>query len=114
MVQGRFWFPGALTLAVRHPQAQAPAADSDWTGWARHPEWHFKSSPDDSVVPTCLRCTHSQTWRTNFWLPSGRGMDREFGVNRCKLFHLDWISNEALLYSTGNNVKYGLIEHDGR
>ena len=34
-------------------------------------------------------------------------MDGEFGVNRCKLLHLEWISNEVLLYSTG-------IEHDGR
>ena len=24
----------------------------------------------------------------------GSGMDREFGVGRCKLLHLDWISNE--------------------
>ena len=29
-------------------------------------------------------------------------MDREFGVNRCKLWLLEWISNEVLLYSTGN------------
>ena len=32
------------------------------------------------------------------------GMDREFGVSRCGLLHLDWISNEVLLYSTGNCV----------
>ena len=32
------------------------------------------------------------------------GMDWEFGVSRCKLFHLEWISNEVLLYSTGNYV----------
>ena len=32
----------------------------------------------------------------------GSGMDREFGVNRCKLLHLEWISNEILLYSTVN------------
>ena len=32
----------------------------------------------------------------------GRGseMDWEFGVNRCKLLHVEWISNEILLYST--------------
>ena len=33
------------------------------------------------------------------------GMDWEFGVNRCKLLHLEWISNEILLYSTGNYMK---------
>ena len=33
------------------------------------------------------------TWRTDLWLPEGErggsGMDREFGVSRCKLFHLE-------------------------
>ena len=32
------------------------------------------------------------------------GMDWEFGVSRCKLLHLDWISNEILLYSTRNYI----------
>ena len=33
----------------------------------------------------------------------GRGrMDWEFGVKRWKLLHLEWISNEILLYSTEN------------
>ena len=32
----------------------------------------------------------------------GSGVDWEFGVGRCKLLHLEWISNELLLYSTGN------------
>ena len=40
----------------------------------------------------------------------GSGMDGEFGVNRCKLLRLKWISNEVLLYSTGNYV----LKHDGR
>ena len=31
----------------------------------------------------------------------GSGMDWEFGVNRYKLLPLEWISNEILLYSTG-------------
>ena len=29
------------------------------------------------------------------------GRDWEFGVSRCKLLHLEWISNETLLYSMG-------------
>ena len=32
------------------------------------------------------------------------GMDWEFGVNRCKLLSLEWISNKILLYRTGNNI----------
>ena len=34
----------------------------------------------------------------------GSGMDWEFGVNRCKLLPLEWISNMILLYSTGNYI----------
>ena len=34
----------------------------------------------------------------------GSGMDGEFGVNRCRLLPLEWISNEILLGSTGNSV----------
>ena len=34
----------------------------------------------------------------------GVGIDWEFGVNRCKLLPLGWISNGILLYSTGNYV----------
>ena len=34
----------------------------------------------------------------------GSGKDWEFGVNRCKLLHLELISNEILLYSTGKYI----------
>ena len=35
----------------------------------------------------------------------GKGeIDWEFEVNRCKLLPLEWISNEILLYSTGNYI----------
>ena len=34
----------------------------------------------------------------------GRGMDWESGVNRCKPLQVEWISNEILLYSTGNHI----------
>ena len=30
------------------------------------------------------------------------GMDGEFGVGRYTLLYLEWISNEVLLYNTGN------------
>ena len=38
----------------------------------------------------------------------------KFGVSRSKLFHLEWRSNEVLLYSTGNYIQSLVIEHDGR
>ena len=31
----------------------------------------------------------------------GSGMDWEFGVRRCKLLYLEWISNEILLTAQG-------------
>ena len=34
----------------------------------------------------------------------GREMDWEFGVSRCKLLHLEWISKEIQLYGTGNYI----------
>ena len=45
----------------------------------------------------------------------GRELDEWcVGVGRWKLLHLDWISSEILLYSTGNCVQSLGIEHDGR
>ena len=41
-------------------------------------------------------------------------MDGEFEVGRCKLLHLEWITNEVLQYSTGNYIQFLRMEHDGR
>ena len=41
-------------------------------------------------------------------------MDWKFEVNRCKLLHLEWVSNEVLLYSTGNYIHSLGIDHDGK
>ena len=40
--------------------------------------------------------------------------DREAGVSRCKLLHLEWISDEVLLYSRWNYIQSLGIDHDGR
>ena len=42
---------------------------------------------------------------------AGRGL--EFGVSRSKPLHIEWISNQVLLYSTGNYIQYPVINHDG-
>ena len=50
------------------------------------------------------------------WLSGGgggSGMDWDFRVSRCKLLHLEWVSNEILLYSTRNYTQSLVIEHDG-
>ena len=42
----------------------------------------------------------------------GRGVDWTFGVSRCKLLQLEWISNEVLLYSTEKYVQSLATDHD--
>ena len=42
----------------------------------------------------------------------GSRIDWEFGVGRCKLLHLEWMSNKVLLHSTGNYIKSPAIDHD--
>ena len=51
------------------------------------------------------RCVYSE--QTCIAKGEGRGsrMDWEFGVCRCILLHFKWISNEVLLYSTGNYIQ---------
>ena len=62
--------------------------------------------------------TDSQTQRTDMRLPSGeggrRGVNWEFGVNRCKLLYRGWINNEVLSHSTGNQFQYPVINHNGK
>ena len=42
------------------------------------------------------------------------GMDRELGISRCKLLHIEWINNKVLLYSTGNYIQYPMINYNGK
>ena len=44
----------------------------------------------------------------------GGGMDWEFRISRCKLLYREWINNKVLLYSTGNNSQYPVINHNGK
>ena len=39
--------------------------------------------------------------------------DGEFGINQCKLLYTEWI-NKVLLYRTGNNIQYHVINHNGK
>ena len=44
----------------------------------------------------------------------GSGMGKESGINRYKLLHLEWISNEVLQYSTEKFIQSLGVEHDER
>ena len=62
--------------------------------------------------------TDSQTQRTDLGLPRGKengdGKDWEFGISRCKLLHIEWVSNKVLLYSKRNYIQYPVINHNGK
>ena len=52
---------------------------------------------------------------SDLWLPRGRGrsgMDWKFGIGRCKLLHLEWISNKVLLCGTRNYIQSSGLDHD--
>ena len=72
--------------------------------------WNLKYGTNDSIYKTEADHGHGEQPCSC----QGRGMDGEFGVGRCKLLHLEWISNAVLLYSTGNHVQSLGLEHDGR
>ena len=58
--------------------------------------------------------THRHREHTCGCQGGGSGVHWEFEVNRCKLLHLECISNEVLLYGIGNYIHSSGIEHDGR
>ena len=43
-----------------------------------------------------------------------RRMDREGGVSRFKLLHMEVINNKVLLYSTENYIQYPMINNNGK
>ena len=45
---------------------------------------------------------------------SGRGLNWEFEISRCKLIYIEWINNKVLLCSTGNYIQYPVIKHSGK
>ena len=74
--------------------------------------WNLKYSTNESILENRNTYRHK-----DLWLPRRKGRERDeqgFGVGRCKLLHLEWMSNEVLLYSTGNYTQSLGIEHDVR
>ena len=76
--------------------------------------WNLKYGKMDSSTEQKQTYSHRELICSCQEEVGGSGMDWEFGVCRCKLLHLEWISNEVLLYSTGNYIQSLGIEHDGR
>ena len=65
--------------------------------------WKLKYGTKEPIYKTE---TDLQTQGTDLCLSRGWGEGEgwSFGVNRCKLIHLEWISNEVFLYDTGNYI----------
>ena len=42
------------------------------------------------------------------------GLDWEFGIHTYKVLQIEKISNKVLLYSTGNYIKYPVINWNGK
>ena len=76
--------------------------------------WNLKCGANERIAEQ--KQTHKQREQTCGCQGGvGRsGMDWEFGVSRYKLSHLEWISNEVLLQSTGNYIQSLGIDPDGR
>ena len=66
--------------------------------------WNLKCGTDDSIYKTETDCGHGKQTCGFQWGKGGSGMSGDSGVSECKLLHLEWVSNEVLLYSTGNCV----------
>ena len=73
--------------------------------------WNLKYSTSDTIYKTETDHGHGESTCGYQW--GGRG-EWEFGVSRCKLLHLDWLSNGVPLHSTRNYVQSLGLEHDGR
>ena len=76
--------------------------------------WYLKYGTNESIYK---REKDSQTWKQTCGCQGEggqSGMDWEFGVSRCKLFHSEWISNEVLVYSTANYIQSPGTDHDGK
>ena len=73
--------------------------------------WNLKYGTN--LKSTKQKQSHRHRNRPMVAKEEGRGsrMDRVWG---CKLLYLEWISNDVLLYSTGNYIQPLMIEHDGK
>ena len=73
---------------------------------------------DPEVSDKERRVSHTQREQTCGCQGGGGGngmaWEWEFGGGTGKLPHLEWISNEVLLYSTGNYIQSPGIDHDGK
>ena len=72
--------------------------------------WNLKNNTNDSIQN---RNRLTDTANNLMVTKEGReGTNQEDGMNRSKLLYIKYISNEDLLYSTGNYIQYLVITYN--
>ena len=66
--------------------------------------WNLKYGTNESIYKTETDSDTENRLAVTKGEKEGSGRDWEFGVSRFKLLHLEWFSNEVLLYSMGNYI----------
>ena len=56
----------------------------------------------------------SRMWKTNLWLPGGKGINWEIGTDIYTLLYMKQTTKKDLLYGTGNSTLYSLITYRGK
>ena len=103
-----------MLLSHKKEQNNVICSSIDGTRYS-HIKWCISQIPYDITyiwdliygtndLSTETKQSHGLGEQTCHWQRGGRAsrMDREFGDFRCKVLHLEWISNDNMLYSTGN------------
>ena len=68
--------------------------------------WSLRYDTDALIYNTKADTQMERTHlRLPSWRRSGTGMKGEFGVSRCRLAYIEWISYMVLLYSTRSYIQ---------
>lgn len=73
---------------------------------------NLKYNADELIDETGNRITGIENRFVIIWTERKGGVGSV--VSRCKLLHIEWMDNKALLCSTRNHKQYPLINHSGR
>ena len=77
-------------------------------------EWNLKNNTNESIykTETDSQIEHKLMVTKGEW--EWGGINQEYGINRYKLLYIKQISNNDLLYSTGNYIQDPLINYNGK
>ena len=101
-------FTAALFVIARTwKQPKCPSTDEWIKMWYTHTHTHTHTHTQMEYYSAIKKneiMSFSATWM----------VDWEFGVSRCQLLYREWLNNKVLLYSTGNYIRYPMINHNGK